>query len=48
MLQFFIEGQSDELVDCWKMPTSLIDEYNDEFWGFDESETEISTKNGAI
>ena len=48
MLQFFIEGQSDELEDCWKIPMSLIDEDNDELCGFDESETEIATKNGAI
>lgn len=47
VLHLLIEGQSDELADYWKMPTALIDE-DDDFWGFDESETEIATTNGAI
>jgi len=48
VLQLLTEGQTDELADWRKMPTSLIDEDGDDFWGFDEWETEIATPNGAI
>jgi serine/threonine protein kinase len=48
VLQLLIEGQSDELADCWKMSISLINEDDDDFWGFEESESEIAATNGAI
>ncbi|XP_057826660.2 probable receptor-like serine/threonine-protein kinase At5g57670 [Cryptomeria japonica] len=41
VLQLLIEGQSHETADSWKMPPSIMDEDDDDFWGFDESESEI-------
>ncbi|KAH9297564.1 hypothetical protein KI387_029246 [Taxus chinensis] len=45
VLQLLIEGQNHETGDCWKMPPSMIDE-DDDFWGFDELESEIDTTDG--
>lgn len=48
VLQLLIEGQSNDLADYCKMPTSLINEDDDDFWGFGESESECADANRTI